>query len=119
MHTPQLFGDLLIIFLVSVPVAFICLRLKLPLLVGLMLTGIAIGPSAFGLIKEIEAIEVLAEIGVMLLLFTIGLEFSLRRLGEMKRLVLLGGGLQVVLTIALTAGAAVLFGRPITQSIFF
>ena len=119
MHTPQLFGDLLIIFLVSVPVAFICLRLKLPLLVGLMLTGIAIGPSAFGLIKEIEAIEVLAEIGVMLLLFTIGLEFSLRRLGEMKRLVLLGGGLQVVLTIALTAGAAVLFGRSITQAIFF
>ena len=119
MHTPQLFGDLLIIFLVSVPVAFICLRLKLPLLVGLMLTGIAIGPSAFGLIKEIEAIEVLAEIGVMLLLFTIGLEFSLRRLREMKRLVLLGGGLQVVLTIGLTAGVAVLFGRSMTQSIFF
>ena len=119
MHTPQLFGDLLIIFLVSVPVAFLCLRLKLPLIVGLMLTGIAIGPSAFGLIKEIEAIEVLAEIGVMLLLFTIGLEFSLRRLGEMKRLVLLGGGLQVIVTIALTAGAAIFFGRSIMQSIFF
>ncbi len=119
MHTPQLFADLLIILLVSVPVAYICLRLKLPLLVGLMLTGIAIGPSAFGLIKEISAIEVLAEIGVMLLLFTIGLEFSVKRLAEMKRLVLIGGGLQVGLTIALTAGAAVLFGRPINQSIFF
>ncbi len=119
MHTPQLFGDLLIILLVSVPVAFICLRLKLPLLVGLMLTGIAIGPSAFGLIKEISAIEVLAEIGVMLLLFTIGLEFSLRRLSEMKRLVLLGGGLQVILTIAVTAAAAFLLGRSINQSIFF
>src|SRR6478672_1887155 len=119
MHTPQLFGDLLIIFLVSVPVAFVCLRLKLPLLVGLMLTGIAIGPYGLGLIKEISAIEVLAEIGVMLLLFTIGLEFSIKRLSEMKRLVLVGGGLQVAATIALTAAAFVVFGRSLHQAIFF
>lgn len=119
MHTPQLFADLLIILLVSVPVAFLCLRLKLPLLVGLMLTGIAIGPSGFGLIKEISGIEVLAEIGVMLLLFTIGLEFSLKRLAEMKRLVLIGGGLQIVVTTAATAVTAVFFGRSISQSIFF
>lgn len=119
MHTPQLFGDLLVILLVSVPVAFVCLRLKLPLLVGLMLTGIAIGPYALGLVTEIEGIEVLAEIGVMLLLFTIGLEFSLRRLGEMKRLVLIGGGLQVGITIMATAAIAFLFGRSINQSIFF
>jgi CPA2 family monovalent cation:H+ antiporter-2 len=119
MHTPQLFGDLLVILLVSVPVAFVCLRLKLPLLVGLMLTGIAIGPYGLGLVTEIEGIEVLAEIGVMLLLFTIGLEFSLRRLGEMKRLVLIGGGLQVGLTIAATAAIAFLFGRSINQAVFF
>lgn len=119
MHTPQLFSDLLIILLVSVPVAFICLRLKLPLLVGLMLTGIAIGPSGFGLIKEISAIEVLAEIGVMLLLFTIGLEFSLKRLAEMKRLVLIGGGLQIAVTVAVTAAAAASWGRSVSQSIFF
>lgn len=119
MHTPQLFGDLLIILLVSVPVAFICLRLKLPLLVGLMLTGIAIGPSGFGLIKEVEAIEMLAEIGVMLLLFTIGLEFSLKRLSEMKRLVLIGGGLQVLVTIGVMAGIFILFGRGLSQAVFF
>src|SRR4029078_8294204 len=102
MHTPQLFGDLLVILLVSVPVAFVCLRLKLPLLVGLMLTGIAIGPYGLGLVTEVEGIEVLAEIGVMLLLFTIGLEFSLRRLGEMKRLVLIHVAVQVC-----GAGAAI------------
>ena len=119
MHTPQLFADLLIILLVSVPVAFLCLRLKLPLLVGLMLTGIAIGPYGLGLIKEVETIEVLAEIGVMLLLFTIGLEFSLSRLREMKKLVMLGGGLQVVITVAVFAGVAVLFGRGANQAIFF
>lgn len=119
MHTPPLFEDLLTILLVSVPVAYVCLRLKLPLLVGLMLTGIVIGPYGLGLIKELEAIEILAEIGVMLLLFTIGLEFSLRRLSEMKKLVLAGGGLQVGLTIAATAIVAVLFGRALNQAVFF
>lgn len=119
MHTPPLFNDLLIILLVSVPAAYLCLRLKLPVLVGLMLTGIAIGPYGLGLVKELEGIEVLAEVGVMLLLFTIGLEFSLRRLREMKRLVLLGGGLQVFATTAATAGIFILLGRSVNQSIFF
>ncbi|MCY7347512.1 MAG: cation:proton antiporter [Pyrinomonadaceae bacterium] len=119
MHTPPLFADLLIILLVSVPVAFACLRLKLPLPVGLMLTGIVIGPYGLGLIKELEAIEILAEIGVMLLLFTIGLEFSLHRLREMKRLILVGGGLQVALTIAAVCGVALLFGRELNQAVFF
>ena len=119
MHTPPVFADLLIILAFSVPVAFACLRLKLPLLVGLMLTGIVIGPYGLGLIKELEAIEILAEIGVMLLLFTIGLEFSLDRLREMKRLVVAGGGLQVGLTVAAVAAVAVLFGRSLNQAVFF
>ncbi len=119
MHTPQLFADLLIVLLVSVPVAYICLRVKLPLVVGLMLTGIAIGPYGFGLVAQVEAIEILAEIGVMLLLFTIGLEFSLSRLREMKSLVLVGGGLQVVITTAVVAVASVLLGRSQNQAIFF
>ena len=119
MHTPPLFADLLIILLASLPVAYVCLRLKLPLLVGLMLTGIVIGPYGLGLIKELEAIEILAEIGVILLLFTIGLEFSIKRLREIKNLVLIGGGLQVVLTVTATAVVAILFGRQLNQAIFF
>lgn len=119
MHTPALFADLLIILLVSVPVAFVCLRLKLPLLVGLMLSGIAIGPYGLGWVHEIAAIEMLAEIGVMLLLFTIGLEFSLRRLREMKTLVLIGGGLQVALTVGVTAAISMFLGRGMGQSVFF
>ncbi|MGD9562660.1 MAG: cation:proton antiporter [Pyrinomonadaceae bacterium] len=119
MHTPELLGELLIILAVSVPVAFFCLRMKLPLLVGLILSGIAIGPYGFGWVNEIEAIEVLAEIGVMLLLFTIGLEFSLRRLREMKTLVMVGGGLQVVITVGVTAMLAVLLGRSMGQAVFF
>ena len=119
MHTPQLFADLLIILLVSVPVAYLCLRVKMPLLVGLMLTGMAIGPYGLGLIRELEGIEILSEIGVMLLLFSIGLEFSLSRLREMKRLVLIGGGLQVALTTAAVAALTMTLGRPMKQAIFF
>ena len=79
MHTPAIFADLIIILLVSVPVAYLCLRVKLPLLVGLMLTGMVIGPYGLGLVGDVAGVEMLAEIGVMLLLFTIGLEFSLAR----------------------------------------
>ena len=119
MHTPELFRDFLVIILASLPVAYLCLRLKLPLLVGLMLTGIAIGPYGLGFIHELEGIEILAEIGVMLLLFTIGLEFSIRKLREMKTLVLIGGGLQVGITIFVTSLIAASLGREVTQAIFF
>ena len=119
MHTPPIFNDLLTILLVSVPVAFLCLRLRLPLLVGLMLTGMAIGPYGLRLVTRLEEIEILAEIGVMLLLFTIGLEFSLKRLVEMKRLVLIGGGLQVIVTILAVAAAVAAWGRPVSQAILW
>ncbi len=119
MHTPHVLVDILIILLVAVPVAFLCLRFKLPLVVGLMLSGIAIGPYGLGWVREVESIELLAEIGVMLLLFTIGLEFSLRRLNELRSLVLVGGGLQVVITVGVTAAAAIMFGRSTRQAVFF
>lgn len=119
MHTPPILTDLVVLLFVSLPVAYLCLRLKLPVLVGFMLTGILIGPSVFALISEREAIELLAEIGVMFLLFSIGIEFSLRRLLEMRKLVFIGGGLQVGITILATAGISTLFGRSISQSIFF
>jgi monovalent cation:H+ antiporter-2, CPA2 family len=118
-HTPVLLDDLLLILLVAVPVAFLCLKLRLPTLVGLMLTGILIGPYGFGLIKEVEAIEILAEIGVVLLLFTIGLEFSLKRLREMQRLVFWGGGLQVLLTIVAVCAVGISFGQSVNKAVFF
>ena len=107
------------LLLASVPIAFIFQRLRLPTIVGFMITGVLIGPHALGLINDVHAIEVLAEIGVALLLFTIGLEFSLRRMLEMKRLVLLGGGLQIILTTLLVTGIANLLGRPPNEAIFF
>lgn len=118
-HSPPLLQDLLLLLLASVPIAFIFHRLRLPTIVGFMITGVLIGPHALGLIRDVQAIEVLAEIGVALLLFTIGLEFSLRRMLEMRRLVLLGGSLQVILTALLVTGVAHLLGRPANEAVFF
>ena len=116
---PPLLRDLLLLLLASVPIVFIFRRLRLPSIVGFMITGVLIGPHGFALIRDAHAIEVLAEIGVALLLFTIGLEFSLRRLLDMKRLVLLGGGLQVTFTVLAVLAIAYLLGRPLNQAIFF
>jgi CPA2 family monovalent cation:H+ antiporter-2 len=118
-HDLHLLEEILILLLASLPIAFLCKRLRLPVIVGFIITGVVIGPSGLGWIKDAKAIESLAEIGVVLLLFTVGLELSLRRVLEMKRVVLLGGGLQVVLTTALVTGLAYWFGRPINQAIFF
>lgn len=118
-HDLPLLNDLIILLLASVPIAFLCHKLRLPVIVGFMLTGILIGPYGLKLINDVHAVETLAEIGVMLLLFTIGLEFSLGRLMEMKRLVLWGGGWQVVLTTLFGLGIFWLVGWPFKQSVLF
>lgn len=118
-ETRSLLQDLLVLLLAAVPIVFFFRRFNLPSIVGFMLAGVLIGPHGLGLIREAEAIEALAEIGVVLLLFSIGLEFSLRSIIDMKRAVLLGGGLQVGLTAAATTLIALLAGRPFGQAIFF
>ncbi len=94
-----LLRDIVLLLLASLPIVFVCGRLRLPTIIGYMLTGVVIGPSGLGVIGDVHAVETLAEIGVVLLLFTIGLEFSLAKLLAMQRVVFLGGGIQVGLTI--------------------
>ncbi len=90
--------DLVLIFALSLPVLYICHRLNIPTVVAFLLTGMLIGPSGFDLIQSRDEVDILAEVGVVLLLFTIGIEFSLENLLRIKRTVLIGGALQVVLT---------------------
>lgn len=94
-----LLRDIVLLLLSSLPIVFVCGRLRLPTIIGYMLTGVVIGPSGLGVIGDVHAVETLAEIGVVLLLFTIGLEFSLEKLLAMQRVVFLGGGMQVGATI--------------------
>jgi len=118
-HDLPLLQDLLILLLASVPIAFICNRLRLPVIIGFMITGILIGPYGLKLIHDVRMVEALAEIGIVLLLFAIGLEFSLRRIMEIKQLVFLGGGLQVIFTALAVTGIVYLLGRGVGQVIFF
>ena len=94
-----LFKDIIILFGLSMAVLFICHRLRIPAIVGFLVTGLIAGPHGLGLISADAEVKVLAEIGVVMLLFTIGMEFSIKDLIRIKRAVLLGGACQVLLTI--------------------
>ena len=118
-HEFTLLQDLLLLLFASVTIALISSRLRMPVIIGFMITGVIIGPFGLGLIRDVTAVEALAEIGVVLLLFTIGLEFSLRRIIEMKRIVLWGGGLQVLVTLIVVAALGYPLNRPLNQAIFF
>src|SRR5437762_12789655 len=97
-----LLRDLAIIFAGSLLVILVFHRLKLPALPGFIVAGVLLGPNALGLVSDVHQVESLAEVGVILLLFTIGIEFSWSRLREMGRQVIVGGGAQVGLTVALS-----------------
>lgn len=91
--------DIVIIFALSTFVNFLFTKIKVPTLIGYLLTGIVAGPHFLGIISAPHEIDLMAEIGVILLLFTIGLEFSLNHLLKIRRIVFLGGFLQLILTI--------------------
>lgn len=102
----------------AVGVLLLAARLRLPPVVALLLTGLLIGPSGLGWISDVEQVEVFAEIGVVLLLFVIGLELSLARLKELRRPFFLGGSVQAGLTAALAAGAAWALGSGAGRAVF-
>jgi CPA2 family monovalent cation:H+ antiporter-2 len=110
--------DVLILLAVSIPVSFLFHKLKLPAIVGFLVTGMIVGPHAAGWIAETEAVRAMAEIGVVLLLFTIGVEFSFEKLfSEGPKFIWLGLA-QVVITVAATAVLSYVFGTPLRQGIF-
>ncbi|HXH49714.1 MAG TPA: cation:proton antiporter, partial [Terriglobia bacterium] len=111
--------DLLILFGFATLIAVILRRARQSAIVAYLLTGILVGPSGLHLITNREAIETMAEIGVALLLFTIGMEFSLNKIAAMRKLVLGAGGRQVILTIAMVLSLAILAKYPWRQGLFW
>jgi len=94
-------GDIVIIVLASLIGGLIAQKLKQPLILGYILAGVLVGPYTGGVtVSEIHDIELLAEIGVALLLFALGLEFSLKKLKPVRNIALIGTPLQMILTIA-------------------
>jgi len=114
----SLLSNMVIVFALAIVSMFICIRLKVPTIVGLLLVGVAAGPSGLGLVNVSVEVESIADIGVVLLLFTIGLEFSLKKLLRARRTVLLGGSLQVTLTIITVYLAATWAGLGGAESLF-
>lgn len=111
--------EIVIIFLLSIVVTILCNRLKLPATVGFLLTGVLCGPSLLGIVSDHEAIDQVAELGVAMLLFTIGMELSGDALSRLKRPVFLGGSLQIGLTVAAVCGVAMLHGSSWRQGVFW
>lgn len=96
----EILQQFIIALVVAVVVVVILSRLKIPSVIGFLFTGMLIGPHILNLVHSGHEIEVLAEVGVMLLMFTIGLEFSIKRILSMRHEVLVLGGLQIVFTIS-------------------
>jgi monovalent cation:H+ antiporter-2, CPA2 family len=111
--------DLAVVLAASFPVLFVCRRLKLPQVVGFLVTGVAIGPHALGWVREASRVESIAEFGVALILLFVGLEFPIRRLKALGRTSLVGGTLQMVLTAAMGAALARAAGSAANEAVFF
>lgn len=98
-------GDLTLVLLAAVAGGFLAQRLRQPLIVGYILAGVAVGPFTAGpTVDNVHNIEQLAELGVALLLFSLGLELSFRELVPVRTVALIGGTIQIVLTTALGFG---------------
>ncbi|MGQ9618869.1 MAG: cation:proton antiporter domain-containing protein [Candidatus Aminicenantia bacterium] len=114
-----LLRELLLILGSSIVVFFLSNKLKLPAVGGFLTTGVLIGPSGLGLISDPHRIDLLAEIGVMLLLFTVGIEFSIEKLKGMRKIFWWSGFFQVFLTIFITALILSMMRFPISEGIFY
>ena len=111
--------DLVVVLGVAIPTVAIAHRLRIPAIVGFFLVGAVIGPYGLALIPNAESVTVLADLGVLLLLFTIGLELSLTRVMQLGRVALQGGALQVGGTLVAVAAVATGLGVPINQAVFY
>jgi CPA2 family monovalent cation:H+ antiporter-2 len=116
-HEIPMFYDLAIILACALPVLFLSRRIGLPPIAGFVLTGILIGPSGLGFIQNLEHVENSAEVGVVLLLFIVGLELSLSSLKSTPLRVYITAVAQVLGTAALITGVALSIGLSLNVSL--
>ncbi len=119
MHQFSIIRDIVIILLVSLPIIFLLKKINLPSILGFLAAGVIIGPFGLHLISNVQNIQAMAEVGVILLLFTIGLEVSFKKLVKMRRMLFYAGGLQIVITIFITALIFYFIKFPLKQAVFY
>ena len=115
---PPLFEELAILIVAGTLTAFVSARLGAVPVVGFLAAGALIGPGGVGLIGDIDLVNQSADIGVMLLLFTLGIEFSLERVRRLAALVLGGGAIQVGITTGVVTAVVVAFGVEWRTAVF-
>jgi CPA2 family monovalent cation:H+ antiporter-2 len=118
-HDLPVLRELVLLAGCSLAVILLFRRVKLPPVVGFLVTGILLGPGGFGLVRDPATISTLAEIGVVLLLFTVGLEFSIADLRKLGAKAALAGILQVLLTASIVALVLLMAGAHPARAIFF
>ncbi|HEY3150522.1 MAG TPA: cation:proton antiporter [Candidatus Binatia bacterium] len=111
--------ELLIVLAVTIGIVFLSQKLRVPAIVGFLLAGVVIGPGGLGLIKNVNQVETLADIGLVLLLFIIGIEFSLESFLTMQRRIIWAGFLQVFTTILVVLAIALFLGVPPGVGVFY
>jgi CPA2 family monovalent cation:H+ antiporter-2 len=119
MSDPNFLRQLIIVLTATIAIVFVFQKLRLPTIVGFLLAGVIIGPHGFQLIQSVDQVETLAEIGVVLLLFTIGLEFSLETILSVQRRVVWAGLMQVLLTTLVVLAVARLLGVSVEVGLFY
>lgn len=113
-------SDLAIVIVGALVWGLIAQQLRLPLLLGYIAAGVMLGPNTGGItVSDAQDIALLAEIGVALLLFTLGIEFSFKELMQVRGIALLGSPIQIGLTMLYGAGIGTLFGWDWLSSIWF
>jgi CPA2 family monovalent cation:H+ antiporter-2 len=115
----SLLANLLLTYAIAVVLLIALARLRVPAVVALMIAGVVAGPFGLGVISSPEDVEMLAEFGIVLLLFTVGLDFSMTAVRQIWRTILIGGVLQIAGTAALIAALAVLTGGVSAQLALF
>ncbi|MCK9150542.1 cation:proton antiporter [Methanobacterium alcaliphilum] len=113
-----LLKDIVIILALSVMVLLIFRKARIPAILAFFVTGLLAGPHGLGLISSTEEVQLLAELGVIFLLFTIGMEFSFEKFSHVKRYVIFGGSLQVSLTLIIIYLICQILGFSASESIF-
>lgn len=113
-----LLKDIVVIFGLSMAILLICHRLKIPSIVGFIITGVVCGPHGLRLVRGVDNVEILSQVGIILLLFTVGMELSVRKILDVKRYFFWGGFVQVALTTLGGYMVAQWLDRPVGESLF-
>ena len=119
MHSVTLITTIAAGFGLALIFGFLAVRLGLPALIGYLLAGVVLGPATPGYVADLEIAGQLAEIGVMLLMFGVGLHFSFQDLLSVRRIALPGAVVQIAVATALGAGLASLWGWKLSSGIVF